>query len=166
MNKLVLIGIIIALFVVYSISVYKLGESNARTEYISQVDTLINYVEIKDTVKVPKFYKVVYKDTIRLTDTIYVEEKTNYIAEIDTTYEDKELDLKVKYISDIPLSKKSYFDIDAKVKSLTVFQPKYIEVELGFWSNRFIPVFGVGGVYTQDGKADLGLFLGFGVRLN
>lgn len=162
MKKFILIGIIIFLFIAYSVSTYKLGESSAN----SQVDTLFNYIEIKDTVILPNFYKVVKKDTIKLTDTVFVEEKTNYIAEIDTTYENNELELKVKYISDIPLSEKSYFNIESKVKSVVVFQPKYIEVEPGFWSNRFIPVFGIGGVYTQDGKADLGLFLGFGVRLN
>lgn len=35
-----------------------------------------------------------------------------------------------------------------------------------FWKNRIIPVIGAGGFYTQEGKFDIGFFIGYGIRIN
>ncbi len=129
--------IIIALFIIYSFSIYKLGESNERIKYISQIDTLTTYQTIKDTVIVPKFRTETYRDTIILTDTTYVLETHQYIAKIDTMYEDDLARLKVEYISDIPLSKKSYFNLDLNVKKEVIFVPSYKEYEPDKWGVGF-----------------------------
>lgn len=128
-------------------------------------NTLIEYryVDKIDTVFIPKFY--IKKDTITVSqlDTFFVD--TKYIAAADTTFKDSLLSASVKFISDIPLSAKSYFDMRFKVREKTITKTIIQTEEPGFWSHRFIPYLGVGINY--NGKtADVGLQLGFGVRIN
>ena len=128
-------------------------------------NTLIEYryVDKIDTVFIPKFY--VRKDTITISelDTFFVE--TNYIAAADTMFEDSSLSANIKFISDIPLSNKSFFDMRFKVREKIITNTVIQTDEVGLWYKRFVPYLGIGINY--NGKTtDVGLQLGFGVRLN
>lgn len=164
MNKTFIIAIIIFLFGVYSYAIYELGKSNAKTRI--QTQTIENYIEVKDTLLVPKFITkhITKTDTLKVADSIYIWKDVQYIAQIDTVLKDSLLSGSIQFVSPVKLHPASYFNLDLKVKEKIIKEVQ--ECEISFWDNRFIPVFGIGGVYTQDGKADLGLFLGFGVRLN
>lgn len=167
MKTTIILWIIIAvLFALENVFVYQTGKNSVKAQIIRDTDTLITYRTIQDIRIIPKYTTITKTDTVinSLTDTVYIDNAT-YIATLDTTYEDDLAKLKVDFISDIPLSKKSYFNLDLKVKDKLVFVPTYVKDE-SFWTNRFVPVLGIGGVYTQDGTADLGLFIGFGIRLN
>ena len=163
-TQIVLAIIIVVLFGVYSFSIYELGKSKARTQIIRDTDTVVTYRTIQDIQIIPKYTTIYKTDSVKITDTLFVFD-TSYVASLDTVYEDDTAKLRVDFVSPIPLSKKSYFNLDLEVKKEMVFVPTYIKDE-SFWSNRFVPILGIGGVYTQDGQMDLGLFLGFGVRLN
>ena len=128
-------------------------------------NTLIEYryIDKTDTLFIPKFY--IKRDTIKISqlDTFFVE--TKYIAQADTTFEDSSLSANVKFVSDIPLSNKSFFDMRFKVREKTITNTVIQEKESSFWDHRFIPYLGVGINY--NGKtADVGVQLGFGVRIN
>ena len=128
-------------------------------------NTLIEYryIDKIDTVFIPKFYT--QKDTVIISqlDTFYVE--TKYIAEADTTFEDSSLSLNVKYISDIPLSDKSFFDMRFKVREKIVTNTVIQTEDVGFWYKRFIPYLGIGLSY--NGKTvEPAIQIGFGVRIN
>ena len=128
-------------------------------------NTLIEYryVDKTDTIFIPKFY--VRKDTVKILqlDTFFVE--TKYIAAADTTFKDSSLTADIKFISDIPLSGKSFFDLRFKVREKIITNTVIQTEEVGFWYKRFVPYLGVGINY--NGKTtDVGLQLGFGVRIN
>lgn len=165
-TQIILAVIIIILFALENVFVYQTGKNSVKAQIIRDTDTVVTYFDVRDTVIIPKFitHYITQTDTIIGTDTIFID-NTQYIARLDTTYEDGLAKLKVDFVSDIPLSKKSYFNLDLQVKKELVFVPTYVQDE-SFWHNRFVPVLGIGGVYTQDGTADLGLFLGFGIRIN
>jgi hypothetical protein len=133
-----------------------------KPEIQVKTDTLITYINKTDTLVKPIFYT--RKDTVFVTklDTFYIE--NYYIAEVDTTYEDDLLHANIKYISDIPLSKDSYFDLKFKVKQKEVIKVITKEKEESFWHNRFVPYLGVGLSYTQDNKIYPSIQLGFGIR--
>lgn len=118
---------------------YHLGGLNEKVKTVKDIDTLITYVNITDTIIKPKFYEIVKKDTIRDTvnNVIFIKDQSNYVAEVDTTYESDLAKLNVKYISDIPLSKKSYFNIALDVKKEVVFVPTYKEYEPDRWGIGF-----------------------------
>jgi hypothetical protein len=165
-TNIFIIAMIIVLGIASHYGFYELGKSKAEIKHIRDTDTVTTFIEIIDTVIIPKFTVKTKTDTVinNLTDTVFIDQ-TEYIASFDSTYEDDKASLSVAFISPIPLSTKSFFDIDLKVKSELVFVPTYVQDE-SFWHNRFGFFFGGGAVYTQAGVADLGLFLGFGVRLN
>ena len=128
-------------------------------------NTLIEYryIDKIDTVFIPKHYT--QKDTVIVSqlDTFYVE--TKYIAEADTTYQDSSLSFNVKYVSDIPLSDKSFFDMRFKVREKTVTNTVIQTEKVGFWYKRFIPYFGIGLSYNGT-TVEPAVQIGFGVRIN
>jgi hypothetical protein len=128
-------------------------------------NTLIEYryVDKIDTVFIPKFY--IKKDTIKISqlDTFFVE--TKYIAAADTAFKDSSLTANVKFISDIPLSTKSFFDMRFKVREKIITKTVILTEDVGMWYKRFVAYLGAGLNY--NGKtADVGLQLGFGIRIN
>lgn len=154
------IALIIGGFIGWSVKPDKdCPEPNTTTKYI--------YVTQTDTLVKPIFKTIVKKDTIKYRDTLFIHEETNYIAEIDTTYKDSLLTAKIQYVSDIPLSLKSYFNLDFKVREKTITNTIVEYEEAGFWSNRFVPYIGIGISYGIDSKLiEPALQLGFGVRIN
>ena len=158
--KTYLISIVIALiiggFIGWSLKPdKKCPEAQTKIEY--------KYVTATDTIIIPKFYTK--KDTIKITqlDTFYIDNQ--YIAEVDTTFSDSLLTAKIKYISDIPLSLKSYFDLNFKVREKIITKTIEVEKEHSFWDNRFIPYIGIGLGY--NGKTiEPNAQIGFGVRIN
>lgn len=132
-------------------------------------DTLIEYRYITkhDTLVIPKFRTVVYNDTISYIDTVFVHTNVNYIAEIDTTYEDSSLTAKVQFISDIPLSKKSYFDLKFNLREKTITNTVTVEKDKSFWDDRFPVILG-GGIGYDINKKDMSVNFGIyvGVRIN
>jgi hypothetical protein len=128
-------------------------------------NTLIEYryIDKIDTVFIPKFYT--QKDTVIISqlDTFYVE--TKYIAEADTTFEDSSLSLNVKYISDIPLSDKSFFNMRFKVREKIITNTVIQTEDVGFFYKRFIPYLGIGLSYNGT-TVEPALQLGFGIRIN
>jgi len=130
-------------------------------------NTLIEYryVEKRDTLIVPIFKTVVQKDTISYIDTVFIHTNINYIAEVDTTYEDSTLSAHVQYVSPIPLSPKSYFNLDFKVREKIITNTVIQTEDVGFFYKRFIAYLGVGINY--DGKLIApGLQIGVGIRIN
>ena len=128
-------------------------------------NTLIEYryVDKTDTVFIPKFF--IKKDTIKIPqlDTFFVE--TKYIAEADTTFEDSSLTAKIKFVSDIPLSDKSFFDMRFKIREKIITNTVIQTEDVGFFYKRFIVYLGLGMNY--DGKeVKPGVQLGFGMRLD
>ena len=82
---------------------------------VNVTDTLIVYEVVIDPQVIPVFKVKIEKDTVFSTDTLIID-KVQYIAQMDTTYKDSLLTLKVQYISPSPLDKRSFFSIDAKVR--------------------------------------------------
>jgi hypothetical protein len=128
--------IIIALFGLENYFVFQMGKNKTEIKYRTETDTLTVYRTITDTKIIPKYTTITKIDTVIDNDTIYLD-KTQYIASIDTTYESDLVKLKVDYISDIPLSKNSYFNLDLNVKSETVFVPTYKATEPDLWNVGF-----------------------------
>ena len=132
-------------------------------------NTLIEYrfIEKTDTLIVPKFKTVVYKDTISYIDTVFIHTNINYIAEVDTTYTDSTLTAHVQFVSPIPLSPKSYFNMKFGVRERSITNTVVQTEKVGFFYKRFIPYFGIGISYGIDSKTlEPAIQLGFGIRLN
>lgn len=163
MNKsiliLIILSIIIGIFIGWGIKPKaKCPEPQVIT------DTVITYVTLKDTLTVKKF--LTKRDTIFIKelDTFYI--KTEYIANADTTYQDSLLQADISFISDIPLSKNSFFDLRFKLKQKEIIKTVFVEKEPSFWYKRFIPYLGVGLSLTQENKIEPSIQLGIGIRLN
>lgn len=123
------------------------------------------YIDKTDTLVVPKFRTIVKNDTISFRDTVFIHSETNYIAEVDTIYEDSSLTAKIQYVSPIPLSMESYFNLNFKIKEKVITNTIIETEEASFWDDRFIPYLGVGVSY--DGEViEPSIELGFGIRLN
>jgi hypothetical protein len=133
-TQIVMAIIIVVLFALENVFVYQTGKNSVKAQIIRDTDTVITYRTIQDIRIIPKYTTITKTDTVinSLTDTVYID-NTTYIATLDTTYEDDLAKLKVDFISDIPLSKKSYFNLDLKVKSQTVFVPTYKAYEPDTW---------------------------------
>lgn len=130
-------------------------------------DTLIEYryTEKIDTLIVPKFKTITKSDTIKYLDTIFVHNEIQYIAEVDTFYQDSTLSAKIQYVSPIPLSPKSYFNMDFKTRE-TIITNTVVQVEeVGFFYKRFIPYIGLGMSYNGT-TFEPALQIGIGVRIN
>jgi hypothetical protein len=165
-TNIFIIVLILFLAIASHYGFYELGKKNAEIKYIRDTDTVVTFINIRDTVIVPKFTVKTKTDTVIKNDTITVIiDTTQYIASFDSTYENDKAKLEVKFISPIPLSPKSFFDLNLEIKNELVFIPTYVTDE-SFWFRRCGVFAGIGGVYTQAGQADLGLFIGFGVRIN
>ena len=130
-------------------------------------DTLIEYkyIEKTDTLIVPKFKTITKRDTIKYLDTIFVHNETQYVAQVDTTYEDSTLTASVQFISPIPLSPKSYFNMNFKVRERIITNTVVQVEEVGFFYKRFIPYIGVGMSYNGT-TFEPALQIGFGIRIN
>jgi hypothetical protein len=139
-TNIFIIAIIIVLGIASHYGFYELGKKNAEIKYIRDTDTIITYRTIKDIQIIPKYTTIYKTDSIKTTDTLFVFD-TSYVASMDTTYESDLAKLKVQYVSPIPLSKKSYFNLDLEVKKELVFVPTYVQDE-SFWHNRFIVYLG------------------------
>jgi len=123
------------------------------------------YITKTDTLIIPKFRTVINTDTVRYSDTIFVHNETQYIAELDTTYEDSTLTAHIQFVSPIKLSPKSYFNLDFATREKIVTNTVVQTEEVGFFYKRFIPYLGIGLSY--NGKTvEPALQLGFGVRIN
>ena len=132
-------------------------------------NTLIEYrfIEKTDTLIVPKFKTVVYKDTISYTDTVFIHTNINYIAEVDTTYTDSTLTAHVQFVSPIPLSPKSYFNMKFGVRERSITNTVVQTEKVGFWYKRFVASLGIGVMYDIDRQTlGVGPVLSFGIRLN
>ena len=128
-------------------------------------NTLIEYryIDRVDTLRVPKFITKIDTYKVVQLDTFFTE--TKYIAQIDTTYEDSSLTANIKYVSDIPLSKKSYFDMRFSLRERTITNTVIQTEEVGFFYKRFIPYIGIGMSYNGT-TVEPTLQIGFGVRIN
>jgi len=163
-TQIILAIVIIILFALENLFVYQTGKNSVKNQTINNTDTLTAFINIRDTVKIPVFRTRTHLDSIIIQDTVYISTVTDYIATIDTMYENDLAKLRVEFVSDIPLSRKSYFNLDLNVKKELVFIPVKDE---SIWHNRFIPYFGVGLSYSIDSKLiEPAIQLGFGIRLN
>ena len=152
------ICLVIGGFIGYSIKPEKdCPEPNTLIEY--------RYITQTDTLVIPKFKTVIRHDTLRYIDTVVIRDVMQYIAEVDTTYKDSSLTAKIQFVSDIMLSKKSYFNLDFKVREKIITKTIIQTEDVGFFYKRFIPYIGVGLGY--NGKTiEPNLQIGFGIRIN
>lgn len=163
-TNLILTGIILFLFAIYSYSIYELGKRSVKCE--PEIHTIDNYIQVKDTVFIPKFFTrtLTENDTIFLQDTFYVWKDVEYVAAIDTTFEDSLLSGWIEFVSPTPLHKASYFNFDLSVRERTIYSTSIKEV---YNKSRFFlgiglrmpltdeiePIyFARGGIYLFDGS--------------
>lgn len=111
---------------------------------------------------IPKFYQTIKKiyDTtyIHKNDTVY--SHIEYTAKTDTVYRDSNLVAHITYVSPIPLSAESYFNMDFLVKHNTQTLTKTIIKSKLF---NYGLAGGIGyGIFTH--KPDL--FIGFGFTIH
>lgn len=123
-------------FILYSVALWETSKLFTETKIIRDTDTVITYRTIQDIQIIPKYTTIYKTDSVKTTDTLFVFD-TSYVASLDTTYEDDLVSLKVDFISDIPLSKKSYFNLDLNVKKETIFVPTYKAYEPDTWGVGF-----------------------------
>ena len=132
-------------------------------------NTLIEfrYIDKTDTLIVPKFKTVIKKDTVKFSDTVFIHQETQYIASVDTTYEDSSLTANVEFVSPIPLSPKSYFNMKFGVRERSITNTVVQTEKVGFWYKRFVASLGIGIMYDIDRQTlGVGPVLSFGIRLN
>jgi len=132
-------------------------------------NTIIEYRDTSYTVPnaKPKFITKIIKDTIVYHDTIFIHNDIQYIAAIDSTFEDSSLTASIAFVSDIPLSDNSFFDMRFKVREKIITNTIIQTEDVGFWYKRFIVYAGLGLIYDLDDKLiHVGPNIGFGIRLN
>src|SRR5574343_28960 len=164
-TQIVMAIIIVVLFTLENIFVYQQGKNSVKAKIIRDTDTVITYRTIQDIQIIPKYTTIYKTDSVKITDTLFVFD-TSYVASLDTVYEDDTAKLKVDFISDIPLSKKSYFNLDLNVKEKLVFVPTYVKDGPSWWYKRFGCFIGGGVGYDINTKAvnpQVGLY--FGINL-
>lgn len=149
-TNIFIIAMIIVLAIASHYGFYELGKKNAEIKYVRDTDTIVTYRTIKDIQIIPKYTTIYKTDSVKTTDTLFVFD-TSYVASLDTTYEDDLVKLKVDFISDIPLSKKSYFNLDVNVKKEIVFVPTYKAYEPDTWGVGF----GILGHFQDSVKVNL-----------
>ena len=113
----------------------------------ARIDTVIQYEVVIDEKVVPIFKVKIEKDTIYSTDTLIIKERIDYIAEKDTVYKDSLLHLRVQYVSDIPLSQKSYFNLWSKVREREITETVHKTETVTYNPNFFVE--GGGRVGTE-----------------
>ena len=116
-------------------------------------------------VNVDSIYQVAKKYWERIYDN---STPVDFVAKIDSnlTTQDSVLTGSIAFVSRIPLDPIGYFKTDLSVRQKTVTNTIIQKEEWGWFHKRFVPILGVGVVYTWDGQMNLGAFLGLGVRLN
>lgn len=130
-----------------------------KPEKITQTKVDYVYITKRDTVYYPKYYTVSKKDTVIVKDSVYIYEKTNYVAALDTVFEDSVLTAKVEFVSPIVLHPDSYFTFDYKTKisNTTILEKS---------SPSVFVYFGVGNTYDFiNKKYGAGVSLGVGIKL-
>ena len=89
----------------------------------------------------------------------------DFVAKVDTSFNDSLLTGSISFISRIPLDPIGYFKTDLTVRQKTITNTIIKTKEAGFWDKRFIPYIGIGLGY--NGKTvEPNLQIGFGVRIN
>ena len=164
-TQIVLTIIIVILFILENIFVYQTGKNSVRNQIIRDTDTVVTYRTIQDIQIIPKYTTIYKTDSVKITDTLFVFD-TSYVASLDTTYEDDTAKLRVDFVSPIPLSKKSYFNLDLEVKKEMVFVPTYVKDDPSWWYKRFGCFLGGGVGYdinTKQVNPQVGLY--FGINL-
>ncbi len=125
-TNLILAGIILFLFAVYSYSIYELGKKSVKCE--PEIHVVDNYIQVKDTIFIPKFIvrNITLKDTVLLKDTAWKD--IEYVAAIDTTLEDSSFSGWIEFISPLPLHPASYFNFDFTVRQRTIYSNSVKEI--------------------------------------
>ncbi len=163
MSKTLIITLAITLIIGFVLG-WQIKPEKDCPKPVTKVDTTYIYIEKTDTLIKPKFYVRVDTVIIKQLDTTII--KNKHIAEVDTLYEDLNLRANIKFISDIPLSTNSYFDLKFKLKQKEVIKTITIEKEPNFWTNRFVTYIGVGLSYSVNSTTiEPSIQLGVGVRL-
>jgi len=121
-TQIVLTIIIVVLFILENIFVYQTGKNSVRNQIIRDTDTVVTYRTIQDIQIIPKYTTIYKTDSVKITDTLFVFD-TSFVASLDTVVENEDAKLRVDFVSPIPLSKKSYFNLDLEVKKEMVFVP-------------------------------------------
>jgi len=135
--------------------------------YSVEIDTVKIKPDIEKLWKEAKAYwdkkprpveiKTIHDTVTGKTDTVYIPQNINYVAELDTTYSDKSLAIKIKFISKIPLYPESYFNVDIRQKR------KLALTEDGWFKNRFVFYGGVG--LSSNNLLNPSWQVGFGIAL-
>jgi hypothetical protein len=146
--------IIIALFIAYSLalglSCLEIGKSKARLEVIS--NTVTEYEQYQDSTRYKPQIIIKVKEKKVNEDSIYAVAKKywqdrvkpdtvygqlNYVAHLDTTYEDDNLKADINFNSRIPLDPEGYYKLKFDVKKTMVFVPTYKAYEPDTWGIGF-----------------------------
>jgi len=176
MKPTIIIAVIIILAVSH-LSTYYLGRSHAEIKYRTEIDTLIVYksikdssgykpkiVKVKESVNIDSLFEVAKKywqDKV-VPDTVYP--SINYVASLDSTYEDGLLRADINLVSRIPIDPEAYYKLNFDVKKETVFVPT--KVEPSWWYHRF--GFFIGGGYgvdinTKQVNPQVGVYFGINI---
>jgi len=162
--KPTIIIVVILILAVSHLSTYYLGRSHAEIKYRTQIDTLIVYKTVKDSSGYkPKIIKVkesanidslfevakkYWQDKV-VPDTVYP--SINYVASLDTTYENDLLKAEIDFVSRIPLDPEAYYRLNFDVKKETIFVPTYKKEERDTWGVGF----GILGHFQDSVKVNL-----------
>lgn len=149
MNKLTIIGIILFLFLVYSLAIYHLGKSKAVKEIIdnSRIDTAkVGKPVLNDSI--PYKPQIEYKDKYVNIDSIYLAAKkywekiyensqsVDYIARLDSTFIQKDgkdtiAKVDVSFYSRIPIDPLGYYKAKLNIWQKTITKTIPIETYSG-----------------------------------
>lgn len=163
MKPTIIIAVILILAVSH-LSTYYLGRSHAGIRYRTQIDTLIVYktvkdssgykpkiIKVKESVNVDSLFEVAKKywqDKV-VPDTVYP--SINYVASLDSTYEDGLLRADINLVSRIPIDPEAYYKLNFDVKKETIFVPTYKKEERDTWGVGF----GILGHFQDSVKVNL-----------
>ena len=148
----------------------------------------INLAEVKNEIKIkPKFYaeKIIKENNLNKPEYVNyfvdsnIDTAINYIAKADTVIQlndstgrlRAQVGINTSYNSDIPLSKKSFFDIkyDIKTFAYDTEEKQIVKEILEIKKTNILNNFGIGlfagGIYTKDNKLDYGVGIGIIYKL-
>lgn len=172
-TNLILTGIILFLFAIYSYSIYELGKRSVKCE--PEIHTVDDYIDVADDSAQYK-PKIIYKKVKVNVDSIYLAAKKyweqiydnakpiDYVASIDTTYNDSLLTADISFVSRIPLDPEAYYKLKFNVRERTIYNTSIKEV---YNKSRFFLGIGLrmpltdeiesiyfarGGIYLFDGS--------------
>ncbi len=163
MKPTIIIAVILILAVSH-LSTYYLGRSHVEIKYRAQIDTLIVYktvkdssgykpkiIKVKESVNIDSLFEVAKKywqDRV-VPDTVYP--SINYVASLDSTYDDGLLRADINLVSRIPLDPEAYYKLNFDVKKETIFVPTYKKEERDTWGVGF----GISGHFQDSVKVNL-----------